>query len=1511
MTHVGIWQIAGWTMLHYLWVGGVLGVIAAVLRRALWGAGANLRYLAALSCFAVLGIAPLPIAVVVTNSLPPLPRSEAVADRMPMLPALPATEMPVEHAVTLPTLVSSPPSTPVPDHSPQPIELLQSVLNRAALSLPWLWVFGTPMTFLLITLGLLGAERLRRQSRLLEDDPITETCRRLAAALRISQRVGVGICDRIAAPILVGIFRPLILLPAALAGWDGGQLEMVLLHELAHVRRFDNLVNLIQRITESLLFFHPMVWIASGWVRREREHCCDELVVARTRQPHAYVEILVHMSDQVAASPFAFARTVSSMAERSLVARTRRILKNEEQTMQVSRKTVGLMFVGLLAIAMIGGYCSLASRAEVPVAGKEDAQGESDPKLNSTRDGDSRAWYVLSQVDTDGLLLGLPQRLGKTIIASRHEGPMWSGVENGGRLTLDVQVEGDAKGEIFIGFFEDPRWWVAEPVQIRRVPGPGRYTFDRLLPGKYQLGAILGTLPKPIALGVHATWPAPVEIAGRRAAEARMLVSTKFENRPAGAPGLEEGFAGQWGKLDPSRTITVRNVDSAGLPVPFCRVTFVDRGNGTETLWFHEAGRDDQGRAYCDKIDQAFSLCVQRFDFLPGKLESRYESRKMAKIYNAQDRPNIAIKWDQLPAGTAKLVGQVHDQDKQPLRQYYLTLTRQIGEQHDWSDATSYGISLPVIQPDGRFEVTDLPSGTYTAMVRAFDYSAYAWTFDGPKVAIPDEPHAVVQFNVEMEARKLFYGRAVYDDGTSVSRGSWTTVFKKDITDRFGGKGFSMPIEKDGSFRVSLSREERQQLVTTSNGMVDVSAHAPEVRIQVPISDLSKDPARPFKVVMPKPRTSGGDKDSTSTFPGQGMITESTASFNPSTPKANDESGKSSAKPADEVPPAKVKSATKEGSETESKPAPAHGIPALERNTEEVKAIAEIVKLGGKVTFDEKSPGKPVIYLDFSESKVTDAGLAHLKQLPTLKSLNLRGTKITDAGLANLKGLRQLQSLNLTATEVKDAGLENLKGLLQLQSLNLQVTEITDAGLVQLEGLTQLRDLNLYNTRVTNAGLAHLQEMTQLTSLNLWHTHVTDTGLECLKGLLRLHSLNLMHTDVTDKGLANVKRLTQLQMLDLSATRVTDAGLAHLEHLTNLQSLNLGYTKVSDAGLAYLKGLTQLQSLWLGETQVTDAGLAYVKGLTELQTLDLGETQVADAALADLKELTKLQWLDLCVTKITDAGLTHLERLTKLRGLYLVNTKVNDAGLEHLKGLTQLRWLYLGGTQVTDAGVKKLQQVLPNCKIDRTILDENTPASTIPSQGKTVESAAASPSSAASSVNDQSSKTPAARPANETSGTGDEKAPTDLPRGASPAAKTADNASAANEKRRKELADLGIVMPPDYMSLPAYRKLDMSDVRRHFGITAAQEKKLREIAAAFQAEESKLMQAYEEWHGVPPQERKTAPEEWRTKFEKLGNAYRKPIEDVLTAEQRTAYKHDILAPEQLEKLDKAIEEYGW
>ena len=214
-------------------------------------------------------------------------------------------------------------------------------------------------------------------------------CRQLAVLVEEYRTASAWpICDRIAAPILVGVFRPMILLPAAaLAGWDPQQLEMVLLHELAHVRRYDNLVNLLQRIVESVLFFQPMVWIISGWVRREREHCCDELVVARTRQPQAYAEMLVNSGRDILAgllrsSSLVHPQAVSSMAERPLVARIRRILKKEEQAMQVSRKAVGLSVGGTLRpcphdrrLLFAGEPCGRCALSLIPLPRKPRQRG--------------------------------------------------------------------------------------------------------------------------------------------------------------------------------------------------------------------------------------------------------------------------------------------------------------------------------------------------------------------------------------------------------------------------------------------------------------------------------------------------------------------------------------------------------------------------------------------------------------------------------------------------------------------------------------------------------------------------------------------------------------------------------------------------------------------------------------------------------------------------------------------------------------------------------------------------------------------------------------------------------------------------------------------------------------------------------------------------------------------------------------------------------------------------------
>ena len=119
-------------------------------------------------------------------------------------------------------------------------------------------------------------------------------------------------------PTVVGWLRPLILLPvAALANLTPAQVDSILAHELAHVRRHDYLVNVLQTLTETLLFYHPAVWWVSARVRAEREHCCDEIAVEICGDAADYARALVELESwRVSSATMALAATGGSLFDR-------------------------------------------------------------------------------------------------------------------------------------------------------------------------------------------------------------------------------------------------------------------------------------------------------------------------------------------------------------------------------------------------------------------------------------------------------------------------------------------------------------------------------------------------------------------------------------------------------------------------------------------------------------------------------------------------------------------------------------------------------------------------------------------------------------------------------------------------------------------------------------------------------------------------------------------------------------------------------------------------------------------------------------------------------------------------------------------------------------------------------------------------------------------------------------------------------------------------------------------
>ncbi len=425
-----LWSLAGWTMVHFLWLGTIVAAVAFAGRLILRNAAPTTRYTFALMCLALITATPLAAAWLSRENtlasaakeftrrggnLPPsttaLPNT--ITQNLPPTTATPFTPPIIElHTPTTASPPSSPVAPPLPaldaQRSPlapsQPSTSLNSqpsTLNHLALAprssplaaaipyLPWLWLIGTPLTFALLFTGLIGTRRLSRASTPITTGPIADALARLTTSLRVTRRVTVAVCERVAAPVLIGIVRPMILLPpAALTGWSPDEIEMVLLHELAHIRRYDNVVNLAQRIIESLLFFHPAVWLISTWVRREREACCDAAVVARTHQPHAYAELLLNIASKLSERsdtsepgrprprPFPLPRgrgrpgslpVSSHMAAGPLRTRIRHILQLEDDPMLITPKSLAITLATLLAAATLAFvYLPKIGQAEQP-----------------------------------------------------------------------------------------------------------------------------------------------------------------------------------------------------------------------------------------------------------------------------------------------------------------------------------------------------------------------------------------------------------------------------------------------------------------------------------------------------------------------------------------------------------------------------------------------------------------------------------------------------------------------------------------------------------------------------------------------------------------------------------------------------------------------------------------------------------------------------------------------------------------------------------------------------------------------------------------------------------------------------------------------------------------------------------------------------------------------------------------------------------------------------------------
>lgn len=285
----------GMTLLHFLWQGAIIAVIYAAARKL--GArvgGPNGRYFLACAALTAMAIAPVLTWILLRG---PALESAAVTFAAPMSAAR------VEPARSIPLTLATDADRALP-----------------GTFLPWVvvfWVTGATAFSVRLLGGWMLAERLRSTMVRPVSAQWQGILDRLKARVSVSRPVRLLVSGLVQAPAVIGWLRPIVLVPAgALAGLPPEQLEALLLHELAHIRRHDYLVHLLQSVIEAVFFYHPGVWWISGHMRTERELCCDDIAVGITGDAVGYVRALAEFDAARFMEPAVVAANGGSVADR-------------------------------------------------------------------------------------------------------------------------------------------------------------------------------------------------------------------------------------------------------------------------------------------------------------------------------------------------------------------------------------------------------------------------------------------------------------------------------------------------------------------------------------------------------------------------------------------------------------------------------------------------------------------------------------------------------------------------------------------------------------------------------------------------------------------------------------------------------------------------------------------------------------------------------------------------------------------------------------------------------------------------------------------------------------------------------------------------------------------------------------------------------------------------------------------------------------------------------------------
>ena len=370
---------AGWALVHSLWQGALVASLYACFAALTPRRAAGLRYAGGVAALLLLLVLPVLTAGLVRHTQRDLRARESVRPEGAWADTSGASAR-AQRAGKEPAALAAGASAAPAAHASATWR--GRAEERLAALLPWLvcaWLSGV----LLLASRMLGAWllvlRLKRSAAAV---PVCfeELLARVSARLRVRRAVRLCRSALVEVPTVVGHLRPVILVPAgALLGLTPQQLEAVLAHELAHVRRYDYAVNLLQTAVETLLFYHPAAWWLSGRVRAEREHACDDAAVEATGDALSYARALAALEQLRGAEtpPAALALAANGG---SLMHRIQRLVHPDTRTQTRRPFAAAALAFALLCCALAAQRALTAAEAKSAPAASPAASPAAPPR---------------------------------------------------------------------------------------------------------------------------------------------------------------------------------------------------------------------------------------------------------------------------------------------------------------------------------------------------------------------------------------------------------------------------------------------------------------------------------------------------------------------------------------------------------------------------------------------------------------------------------------------------------------------------------------------------------------------------------------------------------------------------------------------------------------------------------------------------------------------------------------------------------------------------------------------------------------------------------------------------------------------------------------------------------------------------------------------------------------------------------------------------------------------------